>query len=83
MLLRGYCSVCGRSGIVRRDGNMWTHICLKRRHACPPAANIQTFTRRAEQLIDALIPGASPEKRTEAIRIVHETFGEQLSKEQD
>lgn len=78
MLLRGYCSVCGKFGVVRRDGMMWTHICLKGRHACPPASNVQTFQRRVEQLVDALLPtNASVERRAEAIAMVSKVFDQE------
>lgn len=55
--------MCGKFGVVRRDGHMWTHICLKRRHACPLAVDVQTYRRRIEQFVDAICPLATPEER--------------------
>lgn len=75
--VRGDCSQCGRRGAVRADGTMWAHRCMGARFAHRVRAqNIQTYSRRVEQFVDAILPAdASPFQRAEAIRGVYAQFG--------
>lgn len=74
--LRGTCSECRRFGSVRQDGFMWSHRCGGVDYKSPPAVDVQTFERRVEQFVDAMLPKeATADQRAAAIKQVSADFG--------
>jgi hypothetical protein len=54
---------------------MWRHLCLDERYAAPTGRNVQTYERRVDQFVRAILPYANHDEVEHAKGEVYRIFG--------